>query len=111
MTAEVLGRVVEATFGDMVKYVVDVRRGVAAVGGQMHADAQALLLEDGSKHEDLWGANYFPERPSDSCIEFTSLINIRPRQHNPGMEVRDERVRERIREITFALIGTGAPRP
>ncbi|MGI9038214.1 MAG: DUF5674 family protein [Gemmatimonadota bacterium] len=37
---------VDRFFEDMVKYVVDVERGIAAVGGELHADAEALLLED-----------------------------------------------------------------
>lgn len=104
-----LKRLVAAHFEDMVKYVVDVTRGVAAVGGELHSDEEALLLEDGSRQEDLWGANYYPGKGPDDCIEFTSLINIRPAQGNPGMEIRDEAVRSRVREITFALLGHGEP--
>lgn len=94
-------------FGDMIKYVADVERGVVAIGGELHADAEQLLLEADSRQGDLWGANYYPGRRRDGCIEFTSLINIRPSRGNPGMEVQDEGVRERIRELTFALIGEG----
>jgi hypothetical protein len=106
-----LARLVERFFGDMVKYVVDLERGVAAVGGDLHADAEALLLEDGSRQEDLWGANYWPGRGREGCVEFTSLINIRPAQDNPGMEVVDERRRERIRALTLELLGSGEPLP
>src|SRR3989449_11634574 len=49
-------------FGDMVKYVVDVERGVVAVGGELHVDAEQVLLEQGSRQADLWGANYYPGR-------------------------------------------------
>jgi len=49
-------------FGDMVKYVVDVERGVVALGGELHADAEQVLLEQGSRQADLWGANYYPGR-------------------------------------------------
>jgi len=94
-------------FGDMIKYVADVERGVIAIGGELHADAEQLLLEAGSRQGDLWGANYYPGRGRDGCIEFTSLINIRPSQGNPGMEVRDAAVRERIRALTLALVGEG----
>jgi hypothetical protein len=102
-----LGRLVRAHFEDMVKYVVDVGRGMAAVGGELHADAEALLLESGSHQEDLWGANYYPGRGLDGCIEYTSLINIRPASGNRAMLVEDSAIRARIREITFALIGQG----
>ena len=94
-------------FEDMVKYVVDVRRGVVAVGGEMHADAEALLLEEGSAQSDLWGANYWPGRGRDGCVEYTALINIRPADGNRSMEIQDAATRLRVRELTFALIGEG----
>jgi hypothetical protein len=106
-----LARIVALFFEDMVKYVVDVRLGVAAIGGQLHADAEALLLERGSAQQDLWGANYYPGRGEDDCIEYTALINIRPAQGNRGMEVKDEAVCRRLRDLTFELIGRGEPLP
>jgi hypothetical protein len=106
-----LARLVDLFFGDMVKYVVDVERRVAAVGGQLHADAEQRLLEAGSRQADLWGANYYPGRAPDDCIEFTALINIRPAQGNRSMLIVDAAVRERVRELTFALLGRGEPLP
>jgi hypothetical protein len=94
-------------FEDMVKYVVDIKRQLAAVGGELHADAEEVLLENGSRQSDLWGANYYPGRGADECIEYTSLINIRPSQNNPSMVVEDPDIRELIRELTFLLIGAG----
>jgi hypothetical protein len=104
-----LRRLVAAHFEDMVKYVVDVARGIAAVGGELHADEKALLLEHGSRQEDLWGADYYPGKGPEGCIEFTSLINIRPAQGNRSMLIEGEAVRARVREITHALIGRGEP--
>ena len=78
-----LRRLVDLFFEDMVKYVVDVERGVLAVGGEMHSDAEQVLLEDGSRQADLWGANYYPGRGREECIEYTALINIRPAQGGP----------------------------
>jgi hypothetical protein len=104
-----LARLVQLHFEDMVKYVVDVERGIAAVGGALHADAEHLLLEAGSRQLDLWGANYYPGRGPDECIEYTSLINIRPAQGNRSMLIADPLVRERVREITFSLLGEGEP--
>src|SRR5204863_5022504 len=73
-----LARLVKRWFGDMVKYVADVERGVVAIGGDLHADAEEALLEDGSRQAALWGANYYPGSGPGRCIEYTSLINIRP---------------------------------
>lgn len=111
IATDTLRTLVARFFEDMVKYVVDVERGIAAVGGELHADAEALLLENGSSQEHLWGANYYPARGPEGCIEYTSLINIRPSQGNPSMVVQDEGVRVRMRDITFLLIGRGATVP
>lgn len=108
---EELARLVALFFEDMVKYVVDVDRGIAAVGGELHADGEALLLDAGSELGSLWGANYYPGPGEEECIEYTSLINIRPGQKNRSMEVEDPEVRARIRELTFALLGRGEPLP
>jgi hypothetical protein len=106
-----LARLVLLHFEDMVKYVVDIERRLAAVGGELHADAEQLLLQSGSRQADLWGANYYPGRGPEECIEYTSLINIRPAQANRGMLIADPGLRIRVREITFALIGEGEPLP
>jgi hypothetical protein len=102
-----LFRLAEAYFHDMVKLVVDVRRRVVGVGGELHADAEQLLLADGSRQTDLWGANYYPGRGKEECLEYTALINIRPAEGNRSMEIADESLRARVREITLELIGCG----
>jgi len=102
-----LARLVDLYFQDMVKYVVDVRKRVAALGGELHADGERLLLESGSQQHDLWGANYYPGLGPERCIEYTALINIRPSQGNRSMEIQDADTREQVREVTFELIGAG----
>jgi hypothetical protein len=108
MEAAELRRLVER-FEDMVKYVVDVERGLIAIGGEMHADGEQLLLESGSRQHDLWGANYYPGRGREGCIEYTSFINIRPSSGNRSMELADPALRERVRALTFAFVGEGEP--
>ena len=102
-----LRRLVKSGFGDMVKYVADVGRGIVAIGGELHADAEQVLLDAGSQQEDLWGANYYPGRGRDLCVEFTSLINISPARGNRQMEIANPALRDRIRALTLALIGEG----
>jgi selenocysteine lyase/cysteine desulfurase len=111
LAADRLRALVNRWFGDMVKYVADLERGVLAVGGELHADAEAVLLGDGSRQADLWGANYYPGRGETGCIEYTSLINIRPAAGNRSMEIGDEAIRARVRELTFALLGRGGELP
>ena len=55
VTLDELKRMARAGFGDMVKAVVDIERGIVAVDGELHADEEALLMEGGSRQNDLWG--------------------------------------------------------
>ena len=94
----------EARFGDMVKAVVDVSRGVMAVSGELHSDEEALLIEDGSRQADLWGINLYPNDSSPEWIEFDSMINVRPSQNNRSRDVEDESTRAAIRRVIQALV-------
>jgi len=38
----------------MVKAVVDVEEEIMALGGELHADGNAMLFQEGSKQENLW---------------------------------------------------------
>jgi len=93
-----LKRLVAEGFKDMVKFTVDVKQRRIAIGGELHADGE---------QKDIWGANYYPCKGEAGCIEYTSLINIRPSQGNSSMEIISEDVRGKIKEITFDLIGKG----
>jgi hypothetical protein len=96
--------IAEGQFGDMVKGVVDVRRRVMAIGGELHSDEEAALIEDGSAQADLWGINLYPGEPTDAWIEFDSMINLRPSQGNRSRSVDDEALRRRIRQLVAELV-------
>ncbi len=84
-----------------IKLAVDIERGILAGGGVMHADCESILLEDGSAQEDIWGADW---NPTSQQVTFESLINIRPRQNNPSMEILDPLRRDRVAQITRQLL-------
>ncbi len=94
----------EEQFGDWIKAVVDVSRGIMAVGGDLHADDEGVLLADGSLQPDLWGINLYPGDDGPDWIEFDSMINIRPRDGNRSRGVDDKRTRARIRSVVESLI-------
>ncbi len=91
-----------STLGTYIKLAVDIQRGILAGGGILHADCESELLEDGSKQEDIWGADWVPESQE---VHFEALINIRPRQNNPSMEIRDKNVRLKVESIVKDLFG------
>ena len=94
----------EARFGDMVKAVVDVSKGVMAAGGELHSDEEALLIEDGSRQADLWGINLYPDEAGPEWLEFDSMINVRPSQGNRSRDVEDPSVRESIRAVVQRVV-------
>jgi len=93
-------------FGEMIKATVDVEREVLAVGGELHSDGEALLLEGGSKQEDLWGINIYPGKPEEDRIEFDSMINVKPSQNNRSRGVESPEVRARILRVTRRMIAS-----
>ncbi|MEX1113476.1 MAG: DUF5674 family protein, partial [Patescibacteria group bacterium] len=48
LTRSELTSIAAEQFGDMVKAVVDVERRILALGGELHSDEEAVLLDDGS---------------------------------------------------------------
>ncbi len=99
-----LASLAEAQFGDMVKAVVDVRRRLMAIGGELHSDEEAALIEDGSAQADLWGINLYPAEQGEAWLEFDSMINVRPSQGNRSRNVEDGALRELIRQVVTALV-------
>ncbi len=91
-------------FGNLVKAVVDLGRNVMAVDGELHADEEALLLESGSRQEDLWGINIYPDLEMPDRIEYDSVINIRPSQGNRSRGVDDPEIREKILRVVEGLV-------
>jgi hypothetical protein len=74
-------------------------------GGELHADEEALLLEQGSGQVDLWGINIYPDRVGTDRIEFDSMINVRPSQGNRSRSVEDPALRQQIVNVVTRLIG------
>ena len=71
MSRQELKRLADETYKEMVKAVVDIQREILAVGGELHADAESVLLEKGSQQEHLWGINLYPDKAGADRIEYT----------------------------------------
>jgi hypothetical protein len=100
-TAEQVEKMLE-TLGTYVKVAVDIRRKILAGGGILHADCEAELSADGSRQEDIWGADWYPQSQK---VRFEALINIRPRQNNPSMGIQDPNIRLQVEFIVKKLLG------
>ena len=91
-------------FGNLIKAVVDIEKEIMAVNAELHADEEQYLLEKGSKQENLWGVNLYPEKTGGDFIEFDSMINLRPSQGNLSRGVDDPKVRQKIIKIINKLV-------
>jgi len=105
ITPDELREMSQKMFGNLVKAVVDIEKGILAVDAELHSDEEAFLLENGSKQANLWGINIYPEFFGQAdFIEFDSMINLRPSQNNRSRGVDNPEIREKILEITNKLI-------
>lgn len=89
----------------MIKFVVDLKEKVICAGGGLHADEEALLLEQGSRQENLWGANYYPDLPEPDCWEYKSMINIRPRDGNTNQMIQSAALRDQVLALAQWFFG------
>ncbi len=100
-TAAQLAEMLE-TLEVYVKLAVDIEQGIAAGGGALHADCEAVLLEAGSRQVDIWGADWIP---SSQNVRYEALINIRPAQNNRSMTIQDPAIQARVSEVVVTLLG------
>jgi len=91
----------------LTKAVVDIGRGLMAVDAEWHADLEALLLEDGSRQEDLWGVNLRLREPPERFIAYSSLINVRPAQQSFSIDIEDPALQAAIKGVVDRLVDYG----
>ncbi len=91
-------------YGTVVKGVADIERGIIALGGKWHMDANSKIMESGSNQQSVWGFNLYPDKEGEERIEYYALVNIRPAQGNRDMYIKDAMTREKIRSIVDRLI-------
>lgn len=87
---------IKKDFGDYVKITADLENEWIVVGCKLHADGEKILLEDGSRDDNIWGGGL---NLNDKIIDTTAVLNIRPRFNNDSMEILDAQRREKFIKI------------
>jgi hypothetical protein len=85
----------------LIKFAVDICRGVVAGGGEFHADCEGVLLQQGSSQQDIWGADYLPDSDAVRC---EAMINLMPSRANPSLKIIDPEIRRRTEAVLRALL-------
>ena len=99
-----LQNIANRTFGNLVKAVVDINKKTVVIDGELHADLEHFLLEQGSIQHNLWGINLHPgQYNTDNFIEYDSMINLRPNQDNFSRGVDNSDIRDQIQQIIKPL--------
>ena len=100
-----LKKIAKERFGDLAKVVVDIEQKIIAVGGELHADMETLLMEkENSLRKDTWGINLYPENFGEDFVEFDSMINLKPALGNRTRNVENNETREKIKAIVNNLV-------
>jgi hypothetical protein len=82
-----------ATLGNFANAVVDVENGALILGGTSHSESEKILLEAGSRQEDLWGGNI---DLTSRTIYHNAPINIRPNLNNESPQIADPIIRAKF---------------
>lgn len=87
----------QEVFDVYIKTVIDIKKKVCSAGMDRHFEGEKILLEQGSKQEDLWGGGLDLETKT---IDFNSFINIRPNDNNTSNEIQDPAIRKTYEDLT-----------
>jgi hypothetical protein len=89
-------------YPNYIKITADLLQEIVAIGGEYHADAEKVLLENhGSKQKDIWGGGYNIDL---GVFETNAVINIR-QPDNPSSEIIDSFARENFLKLVKIHLG------
>ncbi|KKT21679.1 MAG: hypothetical protein UW05_C0005G0020 [Candidatus Giovannonibacteria bacterium GW2011_GWC2_43_8] len=91
ITEPELREIAKDFYGEMVKGVVDIEREIIVMGGEYHMDANVILMENGSKQQDVWGFNWYFDKTGDA-------------QSNRTMEVQNVSLRNKMKAIILKYL-------
>lgn len=80
-------------FGEYLKITADVENGNIVAGCKLHADGEKILLEQGSKQENIWRGGIDLVNKE---VDGTAVLNYRPNVNNPSMDILDPQIRSKF---------------
>ncbi len=79
-----------------IKITVDLRQEIVVIGGEYHADAEKVLIDNyQSQQSDIWGGGY---NIASDIFEVNAIINLRSGK-NDSTDILDPVIRNRFLEL------------
>ena len=91
-------------YGTMIKGTVDIEGERVALGGDYHIESSEMLINTGSKFENVWGFNIRFEENPEGVLEFDSMVNIKPNLGNRSRSINNEEIVKRRQELFINLL-------
>ncbi len=79
-----------------IKLVADIENKILYGGCRLHADAEQILLKEGSKQENIWGGGV---DLNTKRMDFSAIANIRPSLDNPSPDILSKERRDKFELI------------
>lgn len=89
-------KIAKKDYGDFIKVTVDIKREIAAIGGEWHADGEKELIKVGSQQKDIWGGGIDIKTGE---ISTSALTNLRPKQENGSQEILNPKIKKSFIQI------------
>jgi hypothetical protein len=87
---------IKKKYGDYIKITADIEKNEVVIGCELHADGEKILLNNGSKQDNIWGGGLdFISREVDA----TAVLNLRPGLDNNSLEILDQQRRTKFLNI------------
>ncbi len=90
-----------ASGAKMVKMAVDIEKEIISLGCELHMDCGDELMQSGSRIDNVWGANVYPEK---NALDFSAVFNIRPSFGNRSMEIQNAEIKKKVEAVIRKLL-------
>ena len=87
----------QRSYGVYIKLTIDIKRELVVAGCVLHADGEKILLDKGSRQNDIWGGGLDLE---NKVVDTSAVLNIRPKLGNDNLEILDSELRKKFILIT-----------
>ena len=88
-------------FQGYIKIVVDIEKELLCAGADRHVDEEKILLDQGSKQQDLWGGGI---DTNSGEIDYNSMINLRPKSDNPSRDILSIEIRKKFDQVVTKIL-------